>query len=100
MKPTPTISFNTTSAEIGLITDIVNRAFKDYPAALGRYDRLDLHMDLTATHANGCPLDFDRLLHFDDFDFSHDIFGIIQHLNRNTGQLGGRFLPRCAKKEA
>ncbi len=58
--------------------------------------RMDLIMDLSATHSNGCPLDFDKLLGFDDFDFYHDIYGIVKHLDRTTGKLQNCFLPRCA----
>jgi len=59
--------------------------------------RIDLSMDLDATHSNGCPLDFDKLLNFEDFDFYHDIYGIIKHLDRKTGKLQNCFLPRCAR---
>lgn len=30
----------------------------------------------------------------DNFNFMHDISGINAHLNRNTGELSKRFLPR------
>jgi len=60
-------------------------------------DTLSLNMDLTTTHLNGCPLDLDKLLSFDDFDFVHDISGIQYHINRTTGELGNCFLPRCAR---
>jgi hypothetical protein len=56
-------------------------------------------MDLEATHANGCPLDFAKLLACDDFDFLHDIGGIAMHLDRSTGVLKDCFLPRLAKKQ-
>jgi hypothetical protein len=55
---------------------------------------LEFEMDLVACHANGCPLDFPRLLNADDFNFAHDVFGIERHLNRCTGKLGNCFLPR------
>lgn len=55
---------------------------------------LDISMDLTATHANGCPMDFDRLLAADDFNLMHDVGGIARHLYRETGKLVGGFLPR------
>ena len=63
----------------------------------GRFNRVDLLMDLEATHSNGCPLDFERLLAFDKFSFLHDIIGIINNLNRTTGKLGNCFLPRCSR---
>ncbi len=54
----------------------------------------DWMMDITAVHANGCPLRLRDLLLADDFNFAHDVFGIRRHLDRTTGQLGGHFLPR------
>lgn len=53
-------------------------------------------MDVTACHANGCPLDLEKLLHADAFNFSHDVFGIARYINRNTGKLENCFVPRCA----
>ena len=63
------------------------------------YDIQAASMDFTATHANGTPLRLDDLLNFDDFDFLHDMVGIRRHLNRETGQLDGCFVPRCAKND-
>jgi hypothetical protein len=60
------------------------------------YRRQDQMMDLEAVHSNGCPLDFDKLLSFDDGNFAHDVLGIRQHIDRETGQLAGYFMPRCA----
>lgn len=59
-------------------------------------DKMDVQMDVTACHANGCPLDLKKLLDADDFNFAHDIFGINQHINRKTGKLERFFVPRCA----
>jgi hypothetical protein len=59
---------------------------------------LSMQMDLVAAHANGCPLDFQRLENADDFNLLHDVLGIERHLNRVTGQLAGFFLPRFAAK--
>ena len=53
-------------------------------------------MDLCACHANGTPLDFQKLLDFPRFDFTHDVFGLVRHMNRETGKLRDHFLPRCA----
>jgi len=53
-------------------------------------------MDITACHANGCPLRLQELLDADDFNFAHDIAGIYQHINRGTGKLEFCFLPRFA----
>ena len=95
------VSFDVTRKEMALIRKIVDRAMIIVRKLKGKYKRLDCEMDLTATHANGCPLDLEKLLAADDFNFSHDVFGIRQHINRETGKLERCFLPRCAKpKEA
>ncbi|WP_374650297.1 hypothetical protein [Rhizorhabdus sp.] len=59
--------------------------------------KIELLMDLVATHASGCPLDFQKLHDFPDFSFMHDILGITQHLDRQTGRLLRFFRPRCAR---
>ena len=66
------------------------------------YGRINLIMDLTAADGvNGNrPLDWDRLLAADDFNFMHDVCGISRHINRETGELEGFFLPRFTKREA
>lgn len=61
------------------------------------YGRIEIAMDVTAVHANGCPLRLLALLRATDFDFAHDIFGIRRHLNRTTGQLEDGFTPRLAR---
>lgn len=80
---------------VKLIRKIVTRAIGLYGPEV-TLDRLSTEMDLSATHANGCPLNFDRLLAFDDFSFMHDITGIYRHLDRETGKLVDFFRPRCA----
>lgn len=59
----------------------------------------DLVMDLNATHSNGCPLELAELLAAEDFDFCHDVWGIMRHIDRTNGQLRNCFLPRYAKSE-
>ncbi len=61
---------------------------------------LETRMDLTAVHANGCPMDFDRLLNTDKTTLLHDVGGIARHIDRDTGKLTGNFRPRTARKEA
>ena len=65
---------------------------------LPKVDGMELHMDLTACHANGCPMDWAKLLGADDFTFAHDVGGIQRHINRTNGKLENCFLPRCAEK--
>lgn len=93
------ISFERTAAEDAAILAIIDRA-----GEMGLIrpfdDRVSIMMDLAATHANGTPMDFDRMLAADDFNFAHDYCGIARHLDRRTGRLGGMFLPRFARKES
>lgn len=89
------ISFTTTRADSNRIAAIIDRAEKlDI-----KFDRLTAHMDLSATHANGCLMDYALMLEADDFNFIHDFCGIRRHIDRTTGKLGGFFLPRFAAKQ-
>lgn len=98
-RPAPVVSFTVSAADHGLIQRIALRAGQLAQQAGVPFDRLQIEMDLTAVHANGCPLDLTLLLAADDFDFSHDVFGVRRHLDRTTGHLGGCFLPRSAVVE-
>lgn len=92
------VSFKTSKRDYRLIERIVDRAFDPHVGLAGLPGtRLDLEMDLSATHANGCPLDFAKLLAFDTFNFAHDLYGIRRCIDRKTGALTRHFRPRCAK---
>lgn len=93
------VSFDASAADRELIRDIVQRAVKVAKKHGSKVDPEDLEMDLRATHANGCPMDFQKLLGADDFNFIHDVFGIRRHIDRSTGELTDYFLPRCALPE-
>jgi hypothetical protein len=56
---------------------------------------IDLSMDIEYTHYQ-VPLDFDKFLAFEDFNFLHDIVGIYSNLNRTTKTLDNHWMPRCA----
>lgn len=88
----------TTKTDYLTISAIADRALRVMPA-LQRHGivKLDLVMDLEATHS-WCPLQLEALLVANDLDFCHDVLGINRHLNRETGQLGGWFLPRFAQR--
>jgi hypothetical protein len=89
------ISFECTKEEFITIGKIVKRARKIVPDV----DAMSLNMDISACHANGCPLKLDELLAADGFNFSHDVFGIRRHIDRKTGQLMDCFVPRFAQPE-
>lgn len=86
------ITWNTSKEDYLLINKIVDRAL-----SLGlKRDKMSLDMDICAAHEK-CPLRLEELLIADVFDFAHDIVGIINNLNRETGELENFFLPRYAK---
>ena len=90
-----TISFTTTDDETKAIDKIVDRVLDEIP----QYgDRLDIHMDVTACHCNGTPLDLEKMLKAPAVDFANDVLGIRRHIDRRTGKIGNCFLPRCAQK--
>ena len=57
-------------------------------------ERLSTIMDLERIN-----LDYDQLLNFDDYNFSHDMTGIYYNFNRRTFEMDNCFLPRSARKE-
>ena len=86
------MNWNVTKEDNRLIKTICKRAVTLWPDA----DYLNVTMDVTATHLNGCPLDLKKLLNADDFNFAHDMGGIASCLDRKTGKLTKCFLPRCS----
>lgn len=81
--------------EEALIKRIADRAGE----LLGRGARVTVCMDITACHLNGTPLRLEDLAEADQFNFLHDVTGINRHLNRETGELTGHFLPRFVRRE-
>ena len=75
-----------------LISKIADRA-----VAMFGCRKIDIVMDLCYCIEGGCDLDLERLLNADDSNFSHDIAGIHNHLNRETKKLDNWFLPRFAR---
>lgn len=86
------ISFKCSADDRQMINDIADRSNKMHI----EITQLDLVMNLIAVHANGNPLNFKKLLKFDDFNFMHDVLGIHNYLDRETGRLANFFSPRCS----
>lgn len=86
-------------ADYALIRQIVKRADAMATGQGITLDRLSLEMDLEALHCGGCPLKLADLLAADNFNFSHDIAGIIACMDRKTGKLTKCFWPRFAEKQ-
>jgi hypothetical protein len=94
------VSFDASASDQVLARRIALRARNLYLDAKIDRDVTDITMDLIATHANGCPLDFRRLSEADDFNLMHDVGGIGSHIDRETGELTNCFRPRFAAKSA
>jgi len=93
------VSFAVSEADFTLIQQITDRAQAMARATNIRpFDRQGAAMDITAVHANGCPLRLAELLAAEDFNFSHDVFGIFRHIDRETGHLRDCFVPRSAAR--
>ena len=91
------ISFDCPKEDVEKVVEIAKATISACKAYGIEHDnRTTVMMDLMACNANGCPLDWDRLLKFDDANLLHDVLGIRKHINRTTGKLEGCFVPRCA----
>lgn len=91
------MNWQTTKEDFDWITKIADRAAAMAEQQGREYPYRDALMDVTAVHANGCPLRLEELYNAPPFDFSHDIAGIHNHVNRETGQLKDCFMPRYAR---
>ena len=68
--------------------ELLNRAI----ALLPWLNALDIAMSIDMCEPKP---DLEKLATFDDFNFGHDIVGIVHHLDRTTMQLDKTFMPRC-----
>lgn len=88
--------------DVSKIARIVKRAFERPPepfkGVVTALRRVSLFQDIVAAHVTS-PIDLDRLLSFEDFNFYHDLKGIRVNLDRNTGKLRNRFRPRSLARE-
>lgn len=103
----PDASFDMSRKDSNIIRSIVARAFRDAvlrPQIHFVEDpddaRLTLTMDIEAVHANGNPIDLEKLLDSDDFTFRHDISGIQGNVDRRSGRLRNFFTPRTSKRNS
>lgn len=92
------VKFEATKEETILISAIAQRAHYIARNSGIVYDIINISMDVEATHCNGNPLKLAELLEADELNFCHDIFGIAEHLNRDTGTLEDCFSPRYSKE--
>lgn len=90
---TKQVSFDVSEEDAMVIHEIAERAAQEF-----NFDLMDIEMDITACHANGNPLNLQKLKGADGFNFGHDIMGIRRHINRDTGKLMNLFSPRCSAR--
>lgn len=84
------IDWNKTSVEdVNLLRAISKRAIK----LKQDMDYITLDMDIAAAHITN-PLKLKELLKADDFNFMHDIIGITNNIDRDTGEMSNYFLPK------
>lgn len=96
-----TLNLNLTPADRALIEQIAERACRIAAEADAPRDKIDLMLDLAATHLNGNPLRLADMVAWDrDFDIAHDVFGIERHLDRETGKMTDFFSPRFTDQTA
>ena len=88
------LNFTETRDEMEAQGKIAKRAVSMAKDLGFKYDQMTAIMDISACHSNGNPLKLQELLDADDFNFGHDVFGIRQHIDRETGQLQNCFVPR------
>lgn len=79
--------------EAEIIGEITRRACD----AFATISFINLSMDIAAVYSV-VKLDLHKFKEFDDADFYHDIFGIMNHIDRETGELKYCFLPRCSAR--
>jgi hypothetical protein len=86
------------SRNIEAASKIADRAPADLVRRAG--GRMSFVMDiLAADGVNGNdPIALDALSRADDFNFIHDVSGIVRHLDRSTGKLMNCFVPRFARQ--
>ncbi len=84
-------------ADLYLVNSIVSRwfAMREEPS---ERSFVDIGMDLTACHVYGCPLDLSGLKEAKEGDFLHDLAGIQENINRETGELLNGFAPRYSAR--
>jgi len=95
------INFNTSKRDSKLIRAIAERGISMAAAdGVDVGDKLSVVMDLTACHANGCPLRLEEMASADDANFGHDFYGITRYIDRSNGKLSGMFCPRFAAPQS
>jgi len=80
-----------------LIHKIILRLVHEFGDLAQRIDIPTLEIDIIACHLVDTRLDLGRWLKADAYEFTHDITGIYENINRETLTLKHGFSPRFAK---
>lgn len=86
-------NFDVSESDFHSILDIIDRAAR-LDLSL---NRMRASMDLSAAH-NSNPLQLADLVEASPQDFIHDVYGIFDNINRETGELENLFSPRYSVK--
>lgn len=95
MEKTSGINWSISKPEHETIQKIVTRLFET--GMLPKHRVIDTLMDITACHLNGNALDLDALLAAPMGEFLHDVCGILNNIDRETGKLLNCFSPRYSQ---
>ena len=88
------INYNKLSSqERDQIQQIAKRIFTIRNDRGNKTPLMQIEMQLSAVHTNGCKLDLQRLLAASDHHLMRDYYGISQNLNMDTGQIENDYLP-------
>ena len=75
--------------DLDVIVKIAERAGNELKGA----ERLEVALSVSWTHT-GWTLNLPDLLAAKPFDFAHDVYGMLAHLDPDTKELTGAFMPR------
>jgi hypothetical protein len=79
-----------TQKDIDIISQIADRARALYST---EWSKVVMVKMLADAHAH-MPIDLTGLLAAPDSDYIYDVFGITYHSEKNTGKIGGYFIPK------
>lgn len=82
--------------EAQAIIAIAKRAARMAAEMGATVDDLEIAGDVAQVHRHCQPLALGPLLAASDLDFAHDVFGIREHIDRESGRLRASFAPRFA----
>lgn len=85
--------------DLQTIEKIVRKAKRVIEKWRGKIDLLKLRADLIKAYSHNERIDLETLYTFDEFNFLHDIIGIMRHLNQKTGKFKDHFVPRAARQK-